>query len=57
MGEVLGVWENVWGECGKLCGGVGGLPVTSPHGNFASLSYIENLHCLHRNNTLNSQLW
>ena len=30
--------------------------VTSPHGNFATLSYIENLHCLHRNKTLNSRL-
>ena len=29
--------------------------VTSPHGNFATLSYIENLHCLHRNKTLNSR--
>ena len=29
---------------------------TSPHGNFATLSYIENLHCLHRNKTLNSRL-
>ena len=42
------------------------LPVTSPHGNFATvtsphgtgnfaaLSYIENLHSLHRNKSLNS---
>ena len=30
--------------------------VTSPHGNFATLSYTENLHCLHRNKTLNSRL-
>ena len=30
--------------------------VTSPHGNFAALSYIENLHCIHRNKTLNSRL-
>ena len=32
------------------------LPVTLPHGNFATLSCIENLHCLHRNKTLNSRL-
>ena len=51
---------------GRRCGELKGLPVTSPHGNFATvtsphgnfatLSYIENLHCLHRNKTLNSRL-
>ena len=66
-GEVSWGWEEMRIDVGRGGGRCReGLPVTSPHGNFATvtsphgnfatLSYIENLHRPHRNKTANSRL-